>query len=177
MPCPTMAARAPDKSWPPRAVMEGRVGSHPPCHLGCREDHCRIALPRVGSASLAWPCHGAGSNGSLPWPGTPFRLQECFRNGPLFGLVFVPEAVRLFGFSQAFLLLQGGKWDLGDHASLVWREGYPSPSWHRREGLGKLVPSWGPILLMGKERVWCLWCLRSPLNTKALRGLLPGARD
>jgi hypothetical protein len=51
----------------------------------------------------------------LPWSGILFSLKECCRNGPLFGLVFILGGVGLPGFSQAFLLLQGGKWDFGDH--------------------------------------------------------------
>lgn len=124
---------------------------------------------------------GVDSVEDCPGLAFPCSLKECCTNGPLFGLVFYPPGVlELPGFSQACLLLKGGK-DLGDGPRPGVARGAPIPHlryraevWRSCHPAGGLCCCWGlckkkgvDVCLLHPNSLWVLFPEAAELGVPA----------
>ena len=91
--------------------------------------------------------------GRLPWPGILLQPEGMWQKWTLIWACFYPPGVlKRPGFSQAFPLLQGGKWDLGDGPRPGVERRDPAPTWRTEQEACATAGAWekqGPGLCLG----------------------------
>lgn len=152
-------------------LREDRAHSEPLCNL-LQGSSRYAAPPGPATAGLARPWRG-GQCGGCPGLAFACSLKECCRNGPLFGLVFIPqECWSCLAFPRLTRCSREGVGPWGRPQAWCGEKGTHPPAGVQSRSLDLLSPCGRPVLLLvlcAKKGVAV--CL---LHPSAPMGTLPG---